>query len=179
MPQRFKGGQMETVESATLCEPSSGPQGSWLFLCQGSSTLEFITLDEWPYYMNLWPPKSVSGFPAGSAVQNLSSNAGEVGLIPGSRKCPRRRKDPLQSSCLGKPMDRGAWRATVHGVKRIGHDWATKQQEMALSQMSPNLAECWVVRCAEFMVYTLYKRTCNKLENEGMNVGGESPTFTD
>ena len=24
------------------------------------------------------------------------------------------------------PMDRGAWRATVHGVERVGHDWVTK-----------------------------------------------------
>ena len=26
-------------------------------------------------------------------------------------------------------MDRGTWRATVHGItKRVGHDWATKEQ---------------------------------------------------
>ena len=35
---------------------------------------------------------------------------------------------PLQCSCLGNPMDRGAWRATVHGVTRVRHDLATKQQ---------------------------------------------------
>ena len=33
---------------------------------------------------------------------------------------------PLQYSCLGDPMDRGAWRATVHGVARAGHNLATK-----------------------------------------------------
>ena len=32
----------------------------------------------------------------------------------------------LQYSCLGSPMDRGAWWATVHGVERVGHDWVTK-----------------------------------------------------
>ena len=32
-------------------------------------------------------------------------------------------------SCLGNPMDRGAWQDTVHGVARVGHDLATKQQE--------------------------------------------------
>ena len=30
--------------------------------------------------------------------------------------------NPLQYSCLENPMDRGAWRATVYGVARVGHD---------------------------------------------------------
>ena len=34
--------------------------------------------------------------------------------------------NPLQYSCMGKPMDRGAWWAIVHGVARVGHDLATK-----------------------------------------------------
>jgi len=29
---------------------------------------------------------------------------------------------PLQYPCLGNPMDKGAWWATVHGVTRVGHD---------------------------------------------------------
>ena len=33
---------------------------------------------------------------------------------------------PLQCSCLGNSMDRGAWQATVHGVTRVGHDLVTK-----------------------------------------------------
>ena len=33
--------------------------------------------------------------------------------------------NPLQNSCLENPMDRGAWWATVHGVTRVRHDWAT------------------------------------------------------
>ena len=37
--------------------------------------------------------------------------------------------NPLQYSCLGIPTDRGAWWATIHGVKNPwGHDLATKQQ---------------------------------------------------
>ena len=32
----------------------------------------------------------------------------------------------LQYSCLENPMNRGAWRATVHGVARVGHALATK-----------------------------------------------------
>ena len=34
--------------------------------------------------------------------------------------------NPLQYSCLENPTDREAWQATVHGVTRVGHDWATK-----------------------------------------------------
>ena len=35
---------------------------------------------------------------------------------------------PRQYSCLGNPMDRGAWWAIVQGVARIRHNLATKQQ---------------------------------------------------
>jgi len=34
--------------------------------------------------------------------------------------------NPLPYSCLENPTDRGVWRATVHGVARVGHDLATK-----------------------------------------------------
>ena len=41
----------------------------------------------------------------------------DLGLIPGSGRSPRGgRGNTLQYSCLGNPMDRGAWWATVHGV---------------------------------------------------------------
>ena len=52
-------------------------------------------------------------------VTNLPVNAGDEGLIPGSgRYSGERNGNPLQYSCLGNPMDRGAWWATVHGVSR-------------------------------------------------------------
>ena len=45
------------------------------------------------------------------------SNAGNPGLIPGSRKAPvEGNGNPLQYPYLENPMDRGAWWATVHGV---------------------------------------------------------------
>ena len=34
--------------------------------------------------------------------------------------------NPLQYSCLGNPMDRGTWQATVQDVARVGHDLATR-----------------------------------------------------
>ena len=46
---------------------------------------------------------------------------------PGSGRSPGGGNgNPLQYSCLGNSMDRGAWRATVHGVARVGHDLVTK-----------------------------------------------------
>ena len=36
---------------------------------------------------------------------------------------------PLQYSCLENPMNGGAWRATAHGVARVGPDLATERQQ--------------------------------------------------
>ena len=56
-------------------------------------------------------------FPGGSVVKNPPANAGDVGWIPGLGKTPGGGYgNPLQYSCLGIPMGRGAWRATVHRV---------------------------------------------------------------
>ena len=53
----------------------------------------------------------------GLVIKNPPVSAGDVGLIPGSERSPGEGNGtPLQYSCLGNPMDRGAWRATVHGV---------------------------------------------------------------
>ena len=58
-------------------------------------------------------------FPGGSVARNLPASAGDVGLIPGSGTSPGEGNgSPLQYSCLGNPMDRGAWQATVHGVSK-------------------------------------------------------------
>ena len=52
-------------------------------------------------------------------VKKLLANEGDVGLIPGLRRYPGgEHGNPLQYSCLEKPMDRGDWWATVHGVEK-------------------------------------------------------------
>ena len=57
------------------------------------------------------------GFPGGSVVKNLPVSAEDAGLILGSGRSPGEgNSNPLQYSCLGNPMDRGSWWATVHGV---------------------------------------------------------------
>ena len=66
------------------------------------------------------------GFPNGSVVKNLPASAGDAGLIPESGRSPGREDgNPLQYSCLGNPMDRGAWQYT--GLQRVGHNLVTKQ----------------------------------------------------
>ena len=64
-------------------------------------------------------------------VKNLPASAGDAGSIPGlGRSRAEGNGNPLQYSCLGNPMDRGAWWATVHRVARVGHDLVTKQQQI-------------------------------------------------
>ena len=59
------------------------------------------------------------GFPDGSVVKESAYSAGDVGSIPGSGRSPGEGNgNPLQYSCLGSPMDRGTWQATVHGVTK-------------------------------------------------------------
>ena len=54
----------------------------------------------------------------GSVVKNPHANA-DVGSVPGSgRSTGEGNGKPLQYSCLENTMNRGAWRATVHGVTK-------------------------------------------------------------
>ena len=70
-------------------------------------------------------------------VKNLPANAGDtrdVGLIPESGRSPGGGNgNPLQHSCLGNSMDRGAWKATVHGVT---------QSQTRLSDLAAAAALC-------------------------------------
>ena len=68
----------------------------------------------------IWCIYVLLGFPGVSVVKKLPTNAGDAkdsGLIPGSGRSPGEGNgNPPQYSCLGNPMDRRAWRATVQGV---------------------------------------------------------------
>ena len=61
-----------------------------------------------------------TGFPGGIVAKNLPANAEDardVSSIPGLGRSPGEGNgNPLQYSCLGNPMYRGAWWAIVHGV---------------------------------------------------------------
>ena len=72
------------------------------------------------YYMfGKWLPRWLSG--KESTCQ--AADTRDTGSIPGLGRSPGEgNANPLQYSCLGTPMDRGAWQSIVHGV---GHDRAT------------------------------------------------------
>ena len=57
--------------------------------------------------------------PGGSDGKESACKAGDPGLIPGWGRSPGEENgNPLQYSCLENPVDRGAWRVTVHGVAK-------------------------------------------------------------
>ena len=60
-----------------------------------------------------------SDFPGGSDGKASTYNAGDPDLIPRSGRSPGEGNgNPLQYSCLWDSMDRGSWRATVHGIAK-------------------------------------------------------------
>ena len=66
------------------------------------------------------PPTAPYG---GSVGKNPPANAVDTALIPRSGRSPGvGNGNSIQCSCLGNYMDRGARRAAVHGVQRVGHD---------------------------------------------------------
>ena len=63
--------------------------------------------------------KEDKGFPGGSDGKEAACNAEDLTLIPGLGRSPGGgHGNPLQYSCLENPMDRGAWRASFHGVAK-------------------------------------------------------------
>ena len=97
----------------------------------------------------MWAPE---GFLGRSVVNNPPANAGDTGSIPGSGRYPGGGNDnPLQYSCLGNPMDRGAWWATAHEVAKSQtrlRDWARMRElHGALHYLS-----------GEFMLWSLQVR---------------------
>ena len=89
-------------------------------------------------------------------VKNSPANAGVLSLIPGLGRSPGEGNgNPLQCSCLENFMDRGAWRATVHGI--------TKSQKR-LSDLLSLLTAIYV-----FVYYKAIKRyLCNIcVDNDG------------
>ena len=73
-----------------------------------------------------WPQSLCwGGFPCSSVRKESACSAGDPGSIP-ERSPGERNGNPLQYFCLKNLMDKGAWQATVHGVTRVRHDFASK-----------------------------------------------------
>ena len=59
----------------------------------------------------------IFGLPSGSLIKSPPANAGDTGSVPWQGRSPGVGTcNPLQYSCLGKPMDKEAWWATVCGI---------------------------------------------------------------
>ena len=111
-------------------ESRRGARQLWATL--GCDCMEVILLEPW--FPHLWNScksnllvsagiqGNTLGFPGGPGVKNLPANAGDPrdpGSIPGSGRCSGRGNgNSLHYSCLENSMDRGAWRAAVHGVAK-------------------------------------------------------------
>ena len=69
------------------------------------------------------------GFPWWPSGKEYICQAGDMGSIPELGRFPGKGNgNPLQYSCLGKPMDRGVWWVSQWGRKRVRHNLTTKQQ---------------------------------------------------
>ena len=87
------------------------------------------------------------------ASQNLPAKAGDIrdsGLIPGLGRSPGGgHGNPLQCSCPENPMDRGAWKAAVHGVAK-SPTWL-KWLSMYVS-LDSVVDSCFYTYCLNFLV---------------------------
>ena len=60
------------------------------------------------------------GFLGGSDGKENVCNAEDLGLFPGSGRCPGEGNgNPVQYSCLENPKDGGTWQAAVHGITEL------------------------------------------------------------
>ena len=95
----------------TKQQPRLSPSGLLLVAILSPNLLKWLTLIK-------VLPEMENFFPVSDDRQS-AHNAGDPGLIPGSgRSHGEGNGNPLQCPCLVNPMDRGAWRATVHRVAR-------------------------------------------------------------
>ena len=128
------------------------------------------------------------GFPHKSVGKESACSAGDLGSIPGLVRSPGEGKGN-QYSCLENPMDRGAWRATVHGVARVRHDLATKPPRPPLLMYPylctrPSLGNCYhfrfdaILRSMGFAGGSVVKNPPAMQETQAMQVwslGQEDP----
>ena len=79
-------------------------------------------------------------FAGGSDGKESTCNARDLGSVPGLERSPGEGNgNPLQHSCLENPSERGTWEATVHGVAKSWHDWATNTFTLLFSHFLPFL----------------------------------------
>ena len=106
--------------SLLLCDPVECiPPGSSVHGIFQARILEWIAIS---FSKRSSRPRDHTRISGGSVVKNPPANVGDasdMGLIPGSERTPGAGNGcSLQYSCLENSMNRGAWRATLHGVAK-------------------------------------------------------------
>ena len=103
-----------------------------------------------PIFLSLW---LAWAFPVAPDGKESVCDAGDLGSILGLWRSPGERNgNPLQYACLENPMDRGAWWATVHGVKKS----QTRQSDLHFTDMELSWhlwvchLACWCVTMSIF-----------------------------
>ena len=111
------------------------------------------------------------GFPSSTDGKESACNAGDSGSIPGWGRSPGEwNGNPLQYSCLENSVDRGAWWATVHGVAKSQHDWATNRfhfhicKDLLLGSLLSSIDQCACVYGSTklFWLLLLYSKFWNQ-----------------
>ena len=109
------GREFQAVSPALLVPPITHLfSGAFKPLIVREASLSRFHCFPYPYFIQWWPLDV--GFPGGTDGKEFACSAGDLGSIPGLGQSPDEGKSNLHLySCLENPMDRGAWRATVHG----------------------------------------------------------------
>ena len=92
-----------------------------------------------PHHMEagIEPWSSLNPWLGGKESSCNAGDKGEVGSIPWLGRSPGEGNgNSLQSSCLGNPMDRGAWQLQSTGLQRVRHDRATKHTGQSKPEFS-------------------------------------------
>ena len=141
------GGQGNPLQYS--CLENSMVRGAWRGtvhgVCKELDTTEWLSMD--PHKNSL--AHCYQGFPGGSDTNKSACNAGDMGSTLGQEDSPGegkrlpiprlpggRNAKPIQYSCLESLMDRGAWRATVHGVRV----WCNSTTNI---HNASEILECW------------------------------------
>ena len=126
-PLRCKGGK---GKKASYCP---GGKQEWKvntrpWLCTvtlGNAPFQYSRIPGILFFRHLTPPHLTwcsslfAGFPGGSDSKEYACSVGDLGSVPGLRRSSRERNGyPVQHSCLGNSVDRGAWQGTVYGVTK-------------------------------------------------------------
>ena len=105
--------------------------------------------------LDLLSPWGSLGFPGDSMVKNLSSSAGDAGLIPGPGRCPGGGNgNLLQYSCLENPKDRGARQAKVHSVAES--DMTERAGHLGIFELWPGHFYCFPTFHVESQAHSLH-----------------------